>query len=158
LDALLSLEELAGFTLSNRPMRPGQASPGRAAVVLVADHFPVQNDPMVELADRVEDARVEALRRPRAADVTVARRLAIDYLEDDGQLQRLLATGQLVLRHPRRAFLDLARRGPDVVPLRVLAPAVARLEHDPGARVHALGEHSRSTAERLAQLAGRTLE
>ena len=46
LDALLAVEELAGFALSNRPAR----SPARAAaeVVLVADRFPVRGDPLVE--------------------------------------------------------------------------------------------------------------
>lgn len=158
LDALLSLEELAGFTLSNRPAGADEGARPPAAVVLVADHFPTQHDPMVELADSLEHARVEALGRPRTPDLAVARRLAIDYLEDDGQLARLRAALGLALRHPWRSLADVAGRGQESVPLRVLAPAVRRLQHDPGARVHALGGRSRDTAERLARLAGRPLE
>jgi hypothetical protein len=153
LDALLSLEELAGFTLSNRPAR---AAPAPAAVVLVADYFPSRGDPLVELADSLDRVRVEALGRPRAPDVAAARRIPIDYLEDDGRLARVLAAGWLILRHPARSLFDLVQRGSDEPPLRVLAPGVRRLEHDPGARLHVLGAgRSRATAERLARLAGR---
>jgi GT2 family glycosyltransferase len=157
-DALLSLEELAGFTLSNRPSRPAASVRSAAAVVLVADLFPAREDPMAELADSLEHVRVEARGRPREADQAVARRVAVDYLEDDGQLTRLLAAGQVVLRHPRRSFLDLVQRHADDPPLRTLAPAVRRLERDPEARLHALGPRSRNTAERLARLAGRSLD
>jgi GT2 family glycosyltransferase len=158
LDALLSLEELAGFTLSNRPL--GSARPARppAAVVLVADLFPAREDPMAELADSLEYVRVEARGRPLEPDQAVARRVAVDYLEDDGLLRRLLATGHVLLRHPWRSLFDLAGRGRDRPPLRVLAPAVRRLEHDPEARLHALGSGGRMTAERLARLTGRSLE
>ncbi len=156
LDALLSLEELAGFALSNRPSVSGARPP--VAVVLVADHFPAREDPMAELADRLGRVRVEARRRPREPDQAVAGRVAVDYLEDDGRLARRLAAGRLILRHPWRSLLDLMHRGADDLPLHVLAPAVARLGHDPGARLHALGPRSRSTAERLSRLAGRALE
>ena len=158
LDALLSLEELAGLTLSNRPQ--SDHGRGRAAVgaVLVADRFPARGDPLVELAGAVGSARVEAVARPVAPDVDVARRIAIDYLEDDGAAVRLSAALGLILRHPLRCALDFFERGPDTPSLRSLAPAARRLEHDAGARVHALGgERSRAIAERLARLAGRDL-
>jgi len=158
LDALLSLEELAGLTLSNRPSGSPRGPRAAAAVVLVADLFPAREDPMAELADSLEQVRVEARGRPRETDQAVARRVAVDYLEDDGRLTRLLAAGQVLLRHPRRSFLDLVRRGSEDLPLRTLAPAVRRLERDPEARLHALGPGSRTTAERLARLAGRSLE
>jgi GT2 family glycosyltransferase len=156
LDALLSLDELAGLALSNRPGATAARRP--VAVVLVAEHFPAREDPMAELADSLGHARVEARARPREPDQVLARRVAVDYLEDDGQLTRLSATGHLVVRHPWRSLLDLLRRSPDEPPLHVLAPAVRRLENDPGARVHALGPRSRSTAGRLASLAGRSLD
>ena len=156
LDALLALEELAGFALSNRPSASGERPP--ATVVLVAENFPAREDPMAELADRVGQVRIEARRRPREPDQTLAGRLAVDYLEDDGQLARILGAGRLILRHPWRSLVDLTHRSPEDLPLRVLAPAVRRLEDDPGARLHALGSRSRSTAERLAALSGRSLE
>lgn len=158
LDALLSLEELAGFALSNRPA-PGSSRRSPAAVVLVADRFPAREDPLVELAGRLDGVRVEALGRPAAPDVSASRRLDIDYLEDDGLLARVAATSALLLRHPWRCLLDLAQRGQDEPPLRALASAVRRLERDRGARLHALGAgRSRATAERLAQLTGRALD
>ena len=56
LDALLSAEELAGFALSNRPIRTATRTP--AQVVLVADRFPARGDPLVEFAQSLG-------RRPR---------------------------------------------------------------------------------------------
>ena len=66
LDALLGVEELAGFALSNRPA----AARGRAAgVVLVADRFPAPGDPLTDYALTLAGARVEATpgRRPSIA-------------------------------------------------------------------------------------------
>jgi GT2 family glycosyltransferase len=158
LDALLSLEELAGLALSNRPSEPG-ARRGRADVVLVADRFPARGDPLVELAGALERARVEALARPAIPDPVAGRRLAVDYLEDDGAASRLTSVLRLALRHPLRTGYDLFSRPPEAPSLRSLAPAVRRLEHDAGARVHALGPgRSAATAQRLARLAGRPLD
>lgn len=159
LDALLAFEELAGLTLSNRP--PSDLSLGQAAVdvVLVTDRFPVRGDPLVELAQTLEHVRVEALARPPAPDLGRGRSLPIDYLEDDGQAARLLALARVVLRHPVHSLRDVLARGGDGPPLRVIAPAVRRLEREPGVRVHALGGgHSRELALRLARLAGRRLD
>jgi Glycosyl transferase family group 2 len=159
LDALLALEELAGFALSNRPS-PGAPRPeDPVEVVLVADRFPARGDPLVELAETLERVRVEAVARPSAPDPHVGRSVAVDYFEDDGYAARLTAAAMLVLRHPLRSALDLARRGPDAPSLRVLAPAVRRLRRDRDARLHAFGTgRGRAIAERLAGLAGRPLD
>jgi hypothetical protein len=160
LDALLSVEELAGFTLSNRPAAKPTQPPRSARVVLVADRFPAQGDPLVGVAEEPEQVRVEALGRPQRVEVEIGRRLKIDYLEDDGAAVRAAAVVVLVLRHPLRCARDLARRRPGGPTLRALAPAVRRLERDPGARVHALleGPGSLATAQRLARLADRPFE
>jgi GT2 family glycosyltransferase len=159
LDALLALEELAGFALSNRPRPSAAGGNPPAAVVLVADRFPARGDPLVELADSLDRVRVEAVGRPAAPDLAAARRLTIDYLEDDGYLSRLAAAAVLALRHPRRCLLDAARRVPDQPPLRLLAPAALRLERDPDARLQVLGGgRVHGLAERLARLAGRRLD
>jgi GT2 family glycosyltransferase len=156
LDALLGLEELAGFTLSNRPPAPRRRS--AAAVVLVADRFPARGDPLVELAESLDRVRVEAVARPATPEPSAARRLMIDYLEDDGYLYRFGALLLLALRHPLRCLLDAARRGSEEPPLRLLAPAVRRLQRDPEARLQVLGAgRVRALAERLARLAGRRL-
>lgn len=157
IDALLSIEELAGFTLSNRPVE-ARSRPA-AAVVLVADRFPARDDPLVELAERLERVRVEAVGRPRSPDAAMARRLSIDYLEDDGALTRLSAGLRLIFRHPVRSLLDLARRSAAEPSLWLLAPAARRLEHDPAARLHALGAgRSAMIAARLGRLTGRPLD
>jgi hypothetical protein len=157
LDALLSVEELAGFALSNRPT--DHRRPGAADVVLIADRFPEQGDPLAELAATLEHARVEALARPEAPDLELARRLQIDYVEDDGAAARLAATLALALRHPLRCILDIVGRSAGAPSLRSLAPAVRRLERDRGARVQPLGSgESRAIAQRLAGLVGRALD
>ena len=154
LDALLSVEELAGFALSNRPAHRGD--PGDVDVVLISDRFPAQGDPLVELARTLEHVRVEALRRPDTPDLELARGLEVDYIEDDGALTRALATAALCVRHPLRCALDASRRRPGEPWLRELAPAVRRLEQDRRARIHVLGgSRSAELARRLARLAGR---
>jgi GT2 family glycosyltransferase len=162
LDVLLSLDELAGLMLSNRPARdhrpssPDQLHQRGASVVTVADQFPARGDPLVELAAALENARVEAMARPETVDAEASRTLHIDYLEDDGLAARAIATSALLLRHPLRSAQDAARRRPGEPGLTALAPAVRRLERDADARVLALGgERPEAIARRLAQLAGR---
>lgn len=158
LDALLAGEELAGFVLSNRPQpRDGRRPPSR--VVLIAERFPTIGDPLIDFARTLDGARVEAIARPEAVAVNVVRELPIDYREDDGLLARALSLVYLVVRHPLRALLDVLRRAPGEVPLSALAPAVRRLQRDPGARLHSLGAPgAQDTARRLAALAGRPLD
>jgi GT2 family glycosyltransferase len=158
LDVLLGFEELAGFALSNKPTGDVRDSSDAAPVhvVLVAESFPVRGDPLVELAGTLEHVRVEALARPAAPEPVTGRAVAVEYLEDDGAVARLAAATILVLRHPVRATLDTLGRQGEAPPLRSLAPAVRRLERDPGARIHALGgSRDRAIAARLARLAGR---
>lgn len=157
LDALLSAEELAGFTLSNRPS--GRRGRHASEVVLVADRFPALGDPLVEFAGTLDGARIEAAARPEVLDVQLARSLAIDYREDDGAASRLRSLTVLVLRHPFRCARDLMGRREGEPGLAALAPAVRRLGRDAGARVHVLGgPETRATALRIARLAGRPLE
>jgi len=156
LDALLSAEELAGLVLSNRPVsRPRSA----ADVVVVADHFPAQGDPLVEFARALDGARVEAAARPESPDLEVAGALHIEYREDDGIAARAVALVALFARHPLRSAADVVSRRPGEPPLSALAPSVRRLARDPRARVHALGgSETRVTAHRIARLAGRPLD
>jgi GT2 family glycosyltransferase len=156
-DALLSAEELAGFALSNRPTS-SVARPA-AQVVLVADRFPARGDPLVEFAQSLGGARVEAAARPESLDAGVARELTVAYREDDGFAARLAAFGALALTHPLRCAIDRLRRGPGEPKLWAIAPAVRRLDHERDARVLALGgAETRATARRIAKLAGRPLD
>jgi hypothetical protein len=154
IDALLGLEELTGLALSNRPRRDAHQS--QSPVVLVAERFPVAGDPLVELARTLERARIEAAGRP-AAMTGDGDGLRIDYREDDGLAERLSALSWLVVRHPLRALRDQRLRGSGEASLAALAPAVRRLERDPGARVQPLGGgEAPAIARRLAALAGRS--
>lgn len=155
LDAVLGVEELAGLTLSNRPARPRVREPVR--VVLVAERFPAVGDPLVALATQLAGARVEAGSRPPLVDRDAARRLWIDYREDDGRVNRAVSLARLLMRHPARCAADLFGRSPGDPGLAVLAPAVTRLRRDRDARLHALGPRT-AAATRLARLAGRPLE
>ncbi len=157
LDALLGVEELAGFGLSNRPRH--REARGAARVILVADRFPAQDDPLADFALTLAGARVEAAARPEALGRRAARGLTIDYREDDGAGARALAVARLVARHPLRCARDLIGRRAGAPTLAALAPAVVRLVRDGDARVHPLGgEDARAVAARLARLAGRRLE
>ncbi len=156
LDALLSVEELAGFALSNRPERAAQA-PGVQAV-LIAERFPAAGDPFVELARALDNVRVEAAARPRELDLAAARDLPIVYREDDGLAAQLASVAALVIRHPARVLRDIALREATAPSLRAIAPVVRRVARDPEARLLALGSASaRATAARVAALAGRAL-
>jgi hypothetical protein len=156
LDALLGVEELAGFALSNRPRREAR---GPARVVLVADRFPARDDPLADFALTLAGARVEAASRPEALGRRAALGLTIDYREDDGAGARLVAAARLIARHPLRCGRDLFGRRAGAPSLADLAPAVVRLARDGDARVHPLGsEDARAVAVRLARLAGRRLE
>ncbi len=159
LDALLSAEELAGLALSNRPAGRRRTA---ADVVVVADRFPVRGDPLVEFVGALGRARVEAAARPELPDAEVAREVQIDYREDDGIAVRAGALVALAVRHPLRAAADVVAHRTGEPKLSALAPAVLRLERErPGGRVrvHALGgDEVRTTARRLARLAGRPLD
>ena len=156
LDALLGVEELAGFALSNRPRREPR---GPARVVLVADRFPAPDDPLADFALTLAGARVEAASRPEVLGRRAARGLTIDYREDDGAGARALALVRLLWRHPLRCVRDLIGRRAGAPSMAALAPAVIRLVRDGDARVHPLGgEDARAVAARLARLAGRRLE
>lgn len=159
LDAVLAADELAGFTLSNKPSGDGRKNAGPTRVVLIADRFPARDDPLADFARSLDGARVEASSRPELVDRETANALAVDYREDDGIAGRRLALFRLTVCHPVRCLRDLFKRQPAEAKLSVLAPAALRLARDRDARVQALGgDGVHQTARRLAVLAGRRLE
>ena len=159
LDALLGVEELAGFALSNRPRREDRPA---ARVVLVADRFPAREDPLADFALSLAGARVEAAARPPALDAVAARGLIVDYREDDGAAARALALGRLCLGHPLRCARDAAGRlgGPGATPPpwpRSRPPSSAS-DRIPRRGSRPLGgPAARAVAAGLARLAGRGL-
>jgi hypothetical protein len=174
IDALLALEELAGFLLSNRPAGaqrqaartdgPHNPSPSASAaqipspkgahVVFVADRFPSPGDPLVELPSTL-GARVEAAGRPQAVP-SDAHSLRIHFREDDGLAERGTACLRLCATHPGRCLRDALGRRAGAVSLTALAPAVMRLQREPEARLQPLGGgEAAEVARRLEALAGR---
>ena len=152
LDGVLAVEELAGFLLSNQPRR--RRDRGGVQVVLVADRFPAQEDPLVEFARTLDGVRIEAASRPARLSPEAARALRIDYREDDGAAARAVAMTRLTLRHPLRISRAVRAGAPG---LTGLAPAAIRLTHDRGARLQALGGgEAERIALALAQLSGRS--
>lgn len=153
IDALLGLEELAGFAMSNRS---GAAAGEPASVVLVADRLGAADESGTD-DPACARARIEAAGR---ADPLAAAAIPIAYQEDDGVAERALALTRLLAGHPVRCALDLVTRSGDALGLAALAPAVVRLGHDdPGVRLRPLPDAgSRALAGRLARLSGRSLE
>ncbi|HLY84360.1 MAG TPA: hypothetical protein VKQ71_15340, partial [Acidimicrobiales bacterium] len=83
--------------------------------------------------------------------------LEVDYLEDDGIAERLMALVRLLARHPVRCAVDFVRRRAGEPPLSELAAGVERLERDGSARILTLGPPRRhSPVARMARLAGRS--
>jgi GT2 family glycosyltransferase len=151
LDGVLAIEELVGFLLSNQPRR--RRAEGAVQVVLVADRFPAQDDPLVEFARALDSARVEAVARPSRMSPEAFRALRIDYREDDGTAVRAVAMARLAVRHPVRLSRGL-RSGEPGLP--ELAPAAVRLARQPSARLQALGGgEAERIAMALARLSGR---
>ncbi len=153
LDGVLAVEELIGFLLSNQPRR--RRASGVVLVVLVADRFPAQDDPLVEFARTLDGVRIEAASRPSRLAPEAARALRIDYREDDGTAARAVALARLGVRHPVRTMRALRSGEPG---LAGLAPAALRLTHDRDARLQALGGgEAERTAAALARLSGHSL-
>jgi hypothetical protein len=160
LDAILGVEELVGFALSNRPPGTHPGEPG-ARCVLVATRFPDGETDASARADAAHacagPVRIEAAARaeraaPPPAGVTVA------YREDDGPLDRARALATLAGRR-LGPVLAMAVRDHDAPSPAALAPAACRLLDDPDATVGSSSTDPlvQATAQRLGRLAGREL-
>jgi hypothetical protein len=124
--------------------------------VFVADRFPTPGDPLVELPSSL-GARVEASGRPQVVPPD-AHTLRIDYREDDGLAERLIALIRVCVTHPLRCLRDERARRAGAVSLMALAPAVTRLQREPEARVQPLGGGGApEVARRLQALTGRAV-
>jgi Glycosyl transferase family group 2 len=157
LDAILGVEELIGFTLSNRPAAPPPGDVWPAQGVVVADRFPAERtDAAVGLA-HPGPVRIEAGgRADRAAELPPD--VTVRYREDDGPVDRTRALATLVGRGPGR-MLAAAARDAGAPSLAVLAPAARRLLAEPAATLGALSDDpvGQATARRLGRMAGREL-
>lgn len=155
LDAILGVEELFGFVLSNRPPSARAGQPPARSVV-VADRFP-------DAADRsAGDAspgrlRVEAAGRAERAALPPPG-VTVVYREDDGPLDRVRALARLAARRPRRVLAATAH-DTDAPSTAALAPAACRLLADPAATLTRASSDPfvQATARRLGRLAGREL-
>ena len=159
LDAVLGVDELIGFALSNRPpaARSGEQ---RARRVLVVDRFPdaeTDTTPAAAAAGDTGPVRIEAGgRAERAAPPPTG--VTIIYREDDGPLERARASARLVARRPGRVLAAAAGDDDAPSPL-ALAPAACRLLAEPAAILSASSADPRvqAAARRLGRLVGREL-
>lgn len=141
IDAVALVAGAWGWWLGRNGVRPVGEEPLRPArgrsLVVVTDAFPARSETFVynealALAAQGWRVRVESLARPARVERRVARRLRIDYFEDDSPPAKLRALAWLAARHPLRCLRDLGARRrwraeEEVWPLAALAPAARRL-------------------------------
>jgi GT2 family glycosyltransferase len=121
-----------------------------ATVTLIAETFPKPphgDDPALN------DACVEAVRRPQRPAPELSRRVAVAYLEDDRPIDRAAALMRVGGRHPVR--LAQSRRAHRQVSLFALAPAVGRVRVRGSRLIRSLGgADADALATDVARLAG----
>jgi colanic acid/amylovoran biosynthesis glycosyltransferase len=144
-DAVVVVAQGLGYLRGNAAPREARAADDRAGVVVATDYFPVLTEQFVIREVRSLEAagrrvRVEAVARPERPLEGGARGVEVNWLEDEGVLDRLTALGWLLARHPLRSLRDvISRRRLDRderMPLRALAPASRRLERSGEEHVH----------------------
>jgi hypothetical protein len=156
LDALLGVDELIGFALSNRPPStdPGDLSARR---VIVADRLPDTEADVSAAGDPADvgPVRIETGARAERASPTPAG-VTIVYREDDGPLDRARALATLAARRHGHVLM-VAGRDDDAPSPAALAPAACRLLAEPDAMLSPLSTDPRvlTAARRIAWLAGR---
>jgi len=162
-DGLAALAQLGGSLLSNRarPRRTGGNVPHQRRLVVATDRFPVPSETFIAneidaLRARGWRVRVEAVARPERPALARSRGLDVHYLEDEGRLDRALATAWVLLRHPLRALADRRLRSrfdpAEWLPLSAVAPQARRLARCGDRHVHA---HFAALASVSALRAGR---
>ncbi len=136
---------LQGNAASREPRVTAHPPAAERSVVIATDFFPALSETFVgadvsELGNAGWEVRVEAVARPPRPRLGGTRGLAVNYLEDEGTLDRVRAIASLAMRHPIGCVLDLGRRrrfaAEEQMPLRALAPLALRLEERGEKRVH----------------------
>jgi glycosyltransferase involved in cell wall biosynthesis/GT2 family glycosyltransferase len=147
IDAVVVVAQGFGYLGGNAaPRAPSPFASGAApGIVIATDYFPVLTEQFVTreiaaLSAAGRRVRVEAVARPERPLEGGARELEVNWLEDEGTIERAVAMVRLALRHPLRCAADMrARRrlDPDErMPLRALAPAARRTERRRDVHVH----------------------
>jgi GT2 family glycosyltransferase len=162
LDAMVVCAQAVGYRRGNASTRRSARGWSPAGLVAVADRFPPPDggpslDP-VDLIAREGSARVEALARPDRPALGAGREITVNWLEDEGPLDRARALVALFARHPIRCASDLIRRrrsGDDGLPLRALAPAALRLDRGGASELRVdTGTAAAGSAVRIGYLTG----
>jgi colanic acid/amylovoran biosynthesis glycosyltransferase len=144
-DAAVVTAQAAGYLRGNAAPRARPARADRPGLVVATDYFPVLTEQFVTREVAALEAagrrvRVEAVARPDRPLEGGARGIQVNWLEDEGTLDRITAMAWLTARHPVRAVRDLiSRRRLDPgerMPLRALAPATRRLIRGGERHVH----------------------
>jgi colanic acid/amylovoran biosynthesis glycosyltransferase len=144
-DAAVASAQAVGYLRGNAAPREAPQATGGRGVVVATDYFPVLTEQFVTrevaaLRAAGRRVRVEAVARPDRPLEGGARGIEVNWLEDEGTLDRVTALAWLTARHPLRSLRDLvSRRRLDPgerMPLRALAPAARRLERGGERHVH----------------------
>lgn len=127
----------------NRALRADREERGGRRVSYLVDAFPAKSETFVQNEiDELErlgwKVTVHSRARPVQADRAAARRISVEYVEDEPPLHKLWETLGLLVRHPFRAVRDARSRRvwgreEEAYPLTALARRARRL---PGAPVH----------------------
>ena len=145
IDAAVVSAQALGSLRGNAARREVPAPAPGPGLVIATDYFPALTEQFVtrELAALTgagKAVRIEAVARPERPLEGGARGLRVNWLEDEGTLDRVAGLAALAARHPLRCLADLARRrrfdAAERMPLRALAPAARRLEHGGERHVH----------------------
>ncbi len=135
-------------------------------IVVVTDRFSERSETFIAteidaLRALGHEVRVEAIARPSMPNNQVTRALDVDYVEDEGVIDKVRALTWLVLRHPIRAVQDRKLRSSfrdEWLPLQALAPMVRRLSQGGERHIHV---HFAALASvcgiRAARIGGQTL-
>lgn len=160
-----------GWWLGRNSVRPTAERPlsprSSKSLVVVTDAFPARSETFVynevlELIDQGWQVRVESLARPPRVERSVARRVRVDYFEDDSPRDKARDLIWLLARHPLRCGRDVRaqqrwRREEAVWSLAALAPAARRLEKSGERHLHAhFAAGGCLQAMRISRLCGTT--
>jgi colanic acid/amylovoran biosynthesis glycosyltransferase len=157
-DATVAAARGVGYRKGNAAPRPLAQAGG---IVVAIDTFPAISETFVAgeigaLRTGGWPVRVEAAARPAQPLLGGARGLRVDYLEDEGPLDRIRAISWLAARHPLRCLRDVLGReqwpAAERLPLRGIAPLARRLIAAEDRHVHV---HFASPAATHALRAGR---
>jgi GT2 family glycosyltransferase len=148
LDITIVLASRVGHQLDNRPASQVGDLGVNARVGLLAGAFgPAVLDAVTSLEQEGQRVWVEADARSSRTPASTLRGLEVAYLEDDGNLRRVVDLGWLLARHPVAAMRQVGASGSGLARLWRSAARTRRLEDRRVRALYARGDDDRAFAE-----------